>query len=219
MKQNDRRWVLKAGGAAAAGAFLNLNPRAHGANERVTLGLIGGRNQGRLVAGRAIEAGGQFKTFCDLDPAIREKVGGEIAKQQGSKPALETDYRRLLDDKSIDAVVIATPDHWHTRIAIQACQAGKDVYCEKPLSQTIREGQHFRSAIEAVAGGQLGKVCEIKAWIYQTRGSIGRPADGEPPAGVDYDVWLGPAPKRPFNKNRFHYNGSTMPRKFPIPRS
>jgi predicted dehydrogenase len=111
---------------------------------------------------------------------------------------------------------------------IMACQAGKDVYCEKPMSQTIHEGhqmrdaarkynrivqvgtqrrsgEHFKSAVEYVAAGKIGKVCEIKAWIYQVRPSIGRPADSEPPAGIDYDRWLGPAPKRPFNPNRFHY--------------
>jgi predicted dehydrogenase len=213
----------------AAGGLLNLNPRAMGANEKVTLALIGGRNQGRGVALRAIEQGAQFKTFCDLDPAILEKTGADLAKAQNRKPEFEKDFRRVLDDKEIDAVVIAVPDHWHARAMILACQAGKDVYAEKPLSQTIHEGhqmreaarkynrvvqvgtqrrsgEHFKSAVEYVAAGKLGKVCEIKAWIYQVRKSIGRPPDGTPPPGVDYDVWLGPAPKRPFNENRFHYN-------------
>ena len=225
----NRRSFLKAGSALAAGGFVNLNPRAMGANEKVTLALIGGRNQGRLVALRAIQQGGQFKTFCDLDPAIQEKVGADIEKAQGRKPELEKDFRRVLEDKDIQAVIIATPDHWHARAMILACQAGKDVYIEKPLSQTIQEGHlmreaarkynrvvqvgtqrrsgdHFRSAVEYVAAGKLGKVCEIKAWIYQVRKTIGRPADGTPPPGVDYDVWLGPAPKRAFNENRFHYN-------------
>lgn len=200
-----------------------------GANEKVTLALIGGRNQGRGVALRAIQQGAEFKTFCDLDPAILEKVGGDIAKAQGKKPQFEKEFRRVLDDKDIQAVVIAAPDHWHARMMIMACQAGKDVYVEKPLSQTIHEGHmmreaarkynrvvqvgtqrrsgdHFRSAVEYVAAGKIGKVCEIKAWIYQVRPTIGRPAGGTPPPGVNYDAWLGPAPKRPFNENRFHYN-------------
>ena len=211
----------------AAGA-LNLNPAARGANEKVTLALIGGRNQGRGVALRAIKAGAQFKTFCDLDPAILEKTGADIQAAQGTKPQFEKEFQRVLEDKDIDAVVIAVPDHWHARMAILACQAGKDVYCEKPLSQTIHEGhmiraaarkynrvfqvgtqrrsgEHFRSAVEYATSGKLGKICEIKAWIYQVRRSIDRPPDGTPPPGVDYDVWLGPAPKRPFNSNRFHY--------------
>jgi predicted dehydrogenase len=228
MSENRRSFLKGAAGAAAA-AGLNLNPAALGANETVTLALIGGRNQGRGVAARAIAAGARFKTFCDLDPGILAKTGAEIEAAQGKRPGFEAEFERVLEDKDIDAVVIAVPDHWHARMAILACQAGKDVYCEKPLSRTIQEGQrmrdaarahnrvfqvgtqrrsgeHFRSAVEYVASGKLGKICEIKAWINQVRVSIGRPADGSPPAGIDYDRWLGPAPRRPFNPNRFHYN-------------
>jgi predicted dehydrogenase len=220
--EHRRSFLITAAGAALAG-------RAIGANEKVTLALTGGRNQGRGVALRAIAAGAEFKTFCDLDPAILEKTGADIEKAQGKRPQFESEFRRVLDDKDIDAVVIAVPDHWHARMAILACQAGKDVYCEKPLSQTIHEGQrmrdaarkhnrvfqvgtqrrsgeHFRSAVEFVASGKLGKICEIKAWIHQVRPTIGRPPDGAPPPGVNYDAWLGPAPARPFNPNRFHYN-------------
>ena len=226
----DRRSFLTSGvSGIAAGTFLNWNPSARGANEAVTLALIGGRNQGRAVALRAIQAGARFKTFCDLDPAILNKTGADIQAAQGTKPQFENQFWRVLEDKDIDAVVIAVPDHWHARMAILACQAGKDVYCEKPLSQTIHEGhqirdaarkydrvfqvgtqrrssQHCRSAVEYVASGKLGKICEIKGWYYQTRPSIGRPPDGTQPTGVNYDTWLGPAPKRPFNPNRFHYN-------------
>ncbi len=157
------------------------------------------------------------------------KVGPELERAQGRPLKAEKDFRRVLEDKDIDAVVIATPDHWHAIPTIQACQAGKDVYVEKPLSQTIAEGrrmrdaarkygrivqvglqrrsaEHFRSAIEYVASGKLGKICMIRAWMHQVRASIGRPADEPVPAGVDYDMWLGPAPQRPFNRNRFHYN-------------
>ena len=214
--------------AAAAAAFVNLNPRAMGANEKVTLALIGGRNQGNGDALRAVKAGARFKTLCDIDPKVLEKTGADLAKAQGDKPAFEDDYRRVLDDKEIDAVVIATPDHWHARMAIMACQAGKDVYVEKPLCQSIFEGQmirdaarkhnrvvqvgtqrrsqdHFKGAAELVASGAIGKVPLIKAWINQIRIDIGKPADGTVPAGVNYDRWLGGAPARPFNENRFHY--------------
>jgi predicted dehydrogenase len=231
VNMQSRRTFLACGvkTAMVGGAFINMNPRAMGANERVNLALIGGRNQGRGVALRSIKQGARIKTFCDLDDAILEKTGSQITEAQGVKPGLEKEFRRVLEDKEIEAVIVATPDHWHARMTILACQAGKDVYCEKPLSQTIHEGhnmreaarkynrivqvgtqrrsgQHFREAVEFVAGGGIGKACEIKAWIYQVRPSIGRPADGTPPAGVDYDAWLGPAPARPFNPNRFHYN-------------
>jgi len=223
---NRRSFLL---GSAAAAGFVNLNPSARGANERVVLALIGARNQGRNDALSAIKAGGQFKTICDVDDAIIAKVGGELARAQDKQPLAQKDFRRVLEDKDIDAVIIATPDHWHAIITILACQAGKDVYIEKPLCQTIREGQlmrdaarqhnrvvqvgtqrrsaeHFRSAVEYVASGKLGKICMIRAWMHQVRPSIGRPPDEPVPPGVDYDMWLGPAPKRPFNRNRFHYN-------------
>ncbi len=218
--QNRRTFLMAAAGAAVAPAW--------GANDTPVLALIGGRNQGRGVALRTIQAGGHFKTFCDLDPAIREATGAALEKAQNGKPLLEEHFERVLEDKDIDAVVIATPDHWHARIALLACQAGKDVYCEKPLCQTIEEGhrirdaarkynrvvqvgtqrrsgEHFRSAAELAASGKLGKVPLVKAWIDQIRIGVGKPADGAPPPGVDYDRWLGPAPKRPFNDLRFHY--------------
>jgi predicted dehydrogenase len=227
MEYPNRRQFSQA--ALAAGAFLNLNPRAKGANERITLGLIGGRNQGRWVAGRAIKAGAVIKTICDVDEAIIDMISPEIEKAQGTRPGRVRDFSRVLDDKSIDAVIIAPPDHWHTHMALLACQAGKDVYVEKPLSQTIaegimireaarkykrivqvgtqrRSGEHFRSAAAYAASGKLGKVCLIKAWISQLRPSIGNPPNGTPPPTADYDMWLGPAPKRPFNPMRFHYN-------------
>lgn len=200
-----------------------------GANERINLALVGGRNQGRHVALRAIQAGAHIKTFCDIDEAIIAKISPDIEKAQNRKPEPVKDFRRVLDDRDIDAVIIATPDHWHTHMVLPACQAGKDVYIEKPLTQTIREGQlmreaarkynrvvqvglqgrsseHYRTAAEFVASGKLGKICLVKAWHCQVRQTIGNPPDGTPPAGADYDAWLGPAPKRPFNINRFHYN-------------
>ncbi|HYK87874.1 MAG TPA: Gfo/Idh/MocA family oxidoreductase [Acidobacteriota bacterium] len=231
MKNSDRRSFLKsaASGALAAGAFVNLNPRAYGANEPVALALIGARNQGRGVALRSVKAGARITVLCDVDDAIAARVVPEIETTQGRKPEYVKDFRRVLDDKSVDAVIIATPDHWHTHMAIMACQAGKDVFLEKPVSQTIREGQlirdaarkynrvmqvgtmrrsaeHFRTAAEYVGSGKLGKICLIKAWMCQVRQSIGNPPDGAPPDGADYDMWLGPAPKRAFNPNRFHYN-------------
>jgi predicted dehydrogenase len=229
-EETRRSFVTRIGAASAlaAGGFLNWNPRALGANEKVVLGLVGGHNQGRGDALRAIKVGAEIKTFCDLDQAVLDKVNPDLEKAQGKAPGTTQEFRRLLDDKDIDGVIIATPDHWHTAIALLACQAGKDVYIEKPLSQTIREGhlirdaarkykrvaqvgtqdrsaEHFQTAIEYVKTGKLGKICEINTWECQLRASVGTPPDSDPPATVDYDVWLGSAPKRPFNINRFHY--------------
>ena len=225
---DTRRDFVRAG--LAASTFVNLNPRAMGANEKVTLALIGGRNQGKGDATRAIQAGAALKTFCDLDEAIFASVNPELTKAQGgTAPGYVKDFRRVLDDKDIDGVIVATPDHWHTHIALQALSAHKDIYIEKPLTQTIREGQlirdaarkynrivqvgtqkrsheHIQSATDYVASGKLGKICLVKSWMCQVRPSIGNPPDSTPPSTVDYDVWLGPAPLRPFNQNRFHYN-------------
>lgn len=166
--------------AFAAGSFLNLNPRAKGASEKVVLALIGGRNQGRGDALRAIQQGAEIKTFCDIDQAILDKVNPDLEKAQHKAPGTTRDFRRVLDDKDIDGVILATPDHWHAHIALLACQAGKEIYLEKPVSHTIREGQlmrdaarkynrivqvgtqnrskpHYRSAIEYVASGKLGE--------------------------------------------------------------
>ena len=208
----------------AAGGLLNLNPRAMGANEKVTLALIGGRNQGRGVALRAIEQGAEFKTFCDLDPAILEKTGADIAKAQNRKPQFEKDFRRVLDDKEIDAVVIAVPDHWHARAMILACQAGKDVYVEKPLSQTIHEGPaDARRRAQVQPRGAGGHAAAQRRALQQRGGVRGRGQDrqGLRDQGVDlpgaaFDrasrrtarrraAWIttcgsDPAPKRPFNR-------------------
>jgi predicted dehydrogenase len=215
--------------ALTAGAFLNLNPRARGANEKVVLALVGGRNQGGDDAVRAIQQGAEIKTFCDIDQAILDKINPKLEKAQNKAPGTTKEFRTVLDDKDIDGLIIATPDHWHARLTMLACQAGKDVYIEKPLSHTIHEGQlmrdaarkhkrvvqvgtqmrsipHYATAIDYVKSGKLGKICEIAVWHCQVRESIGNPPDSDPPSTVDYDVWLGPAPKKPFNKNRFHYN-------------
>ena len=229
MENENRRTFAKSIGIAAAGSLLNLNPLAKGANEKVVVALVGAHNQGRGVANRTIRAGGVVKTVCDLDEDVIRKVSPEIERAQDRAPGSVREFQRVLDDKDIDAVILAVPDHWHTRMAILACQAGKDVYVEKPLSQTIREGQlirdaarkynrvmqvgtqrrsaeHVHAAAEYVASGKLGKICLVKAWNNQVRTSIGTPPDSTPPSTADYDLWLGPAPKRPFNANRFHYN-------------
>ncbi len=224
-----RRSFLMTAGLMSAGVATRLNARPLSPNDKITVALVGCRNMGMIDAAAVIKAGAEIKTICDLDPEIIAKTLPKITQMQGKTPGTVKEYRRVLDDKDIDGVIFATPDHWHAIQTIHGCQAGKDIYIEKPLSHTIQEGQmmrdaarkynrvvqvgtqrrsapHVKSAIDYVVSGKLGKVCMIKSWINQLRVSIGNPPDGTPPQGVDYDVCLGPAPKRPFNPNRFHYN-------------
>ena len=140
------------------------------------------------------------------------------------------DFRRLLDDREVDAVVVSTPDHWHALMTMMACAAGKDVYVEKPLSLFVREGRwmvdvarrhkrvvqvgtqqrsgpHYQKARELVQSGHIGKVVAVRMWFYRNvMPGFGSPPDGDPPPGLDYDLWLGPAPKRPYNPNRSIYH-------------
>jgi predicted dehydrogenase len=166
---------------------------------------------------------------CDPDENRMGQTAEQIEKATGQKPAKLSDFRRVLDDRSIDVVFIATPHHWHSPIAIPAVMAGKDVYVEKPASHVFREGrllvdaarknnrivqhgtQMRSSEVTAKAGeilqsGLLGRIRMSKAWNVQRHSHRQPVADGEPPKGVNYDMWLGPAAKRPFNANRFHGN-------------
>lgn len=161
---------------------------------------------------------------CDPDESRRRQVQEKVRARQAV-----ADLRRVLDDKTIDAVVVATPDHWHAPAAILACEAGKHVYVEKPQSHNLREsrllldaarrnkvvvqhGTQSRSdpliagAVQMLREGVIGEVLVAKAWNIQRRGSIGHEQPGDPPPGVDYDLWVGPAEFVPFQKNRFHYN-------------
>jgi predicted dehydrogenase len=198
--------------------------------ERVSVGVIGVRGQGKsLAASLAGFTDADVAVLCDVDETQLPAASQAVEELQGRSPRWEKDFRRLLDDPSLDAVVIATPDHWHALMTVLACQAGKDVYVEKPVSHTITEGErmiaaarkfgrvvqcglqqrsgaHFQSAVEFVRSGKLGQVNLAKAWIVHRRKPIGFKKDSPPPPGVDYDLWLGPAPERPFNANRFHAN-------------
>lgn len=167
-------------------------------------------------------------SLCDVDKNVLEKRTKELA-DKGIKTKGYNNYKELLASKDVDVVVIGTPDHWHCLQMIEACAAGKDVYVEKPLGNSIteckamveaatkynrivqvgqwqRSQQHFKDAVAFVHSGKLGKIRLVKAWAYQGwMKSIPVKPDGPVPAGVDYDLWLGPAKKRPFNPNRFHF--------------
>jgi predicted dehydrogenase len=234
MQGINRRGFLKesAGRAAAfaAGAGVVTSGRAVAANEKVIVGVMGVRGRGSgLAAGFAGMPDVEVAYVCDVDESLLPPRASTVAETQGRSPEQVTDFRRILENKAVDALVVAAPDHWHALATIRACQAGKDVYVEKPASHNIREGRkmieaarryervvqvgtqsrsgaHFHSAIEFLRSGKLGKIIMAKAINNQKRANIGHAEDGPVPPGVHYDMWLGPAPKRPFNRNRFHYN-------------
>ena len=217
--------------ARIAEASASSQDRVPGANRRVRVGLIGCGGQGTGDLRAMLRLGAQCVALCDVDDEQSAKAKDRVSREFGQSVDFSTrDFRRLLDRQDIDAVIVGTPDHWHALTMIAAVQAGKDVYVEKPLALTIGEGRvmvnaarkhnrvvqmgtqqrsapHYREAVEYVKSGQLGKIRLVKTWAYQDwMGNIPRVPDSEPPATVDYDMWLGPAPKRPFNRNRFHFN-------------
>jgi predicted dehydrogenase len=215
----NRRYFLSSSTAALAGQ------RARGANDRVVVGLIGCGGRGRYVANYMREAPGvEFAATADVYLPNAEKA----RQWAGSGATAYQDFRRLLERKDIDAVLIATPDHWHGGATVLACEAGKDVYVEKPLAHNIREGRamveaarrhnrivqagmqhrsapHFKEVQRIVQSGQLGHVHFVRVWNYvnmSPRG-IGREPDAPAPEGLDWDYYLGPAPSVPFNRKRF----------------
>lgn len=204
-----------------------------GANDQVRVGLIGCGGQGNWDSGDFARLPDvKIVALCDVyEGSIQKTMLNPGLKLDPAKTPTYKDFRKLLEDKNIDAVIIATPDHWHAMPMIQACQAGKDVYVEKPLALTIEEGRmmvdaarkykrvvqvgtqqrsarHFQKAVEIVRSGKLGKISRVHTWNYDDEfpNGIGNPPDSEVPAGLDWDFYLGPAPKAPFNKNRFLEN-------------
>jgi predicted dehydrogenase len=264
----SRREFASRLGAAAAGVAIgsdlfgsgaqaapNVGGRILGANDRVVLASIGIRGQGNaLKRGFARLKNVEHKTLCDIDANLGpSRIDDPRLKDVPTfKPGFVQDLRRVLDDKDIDAVVIATPNHWHALATIWALQAGKHVYVEKPASHTVWEGRKMveaaarsgkivqvgtmnrsrkpvRDAIKFMHEGGIGRVYMARGLCYKPRPAIGKYPDGPMAPGekyaltvdstsyepaydesylskVDYDLWLGPAPKRPFNRNRFHYN-------------
>ncbi|MAT15671.1 MAG: dehydrogenase [Planctomyces sp.] len=230
-----RRDFLKQTGLGLTGLALGslVSPlpsaRAAGANDRVRVAVIGcgGQGRGAHIAGLtniAEEANVELVAVCDPD-AERRAMGSEA----GNGAKAMSDFRQMLDDDSIDAVWVATPDHWHVPAAILAMQAGKHVYVEKPCSHNVREGralveaskkhnrivQHgtqmrsnggFQEAVAMLREGKIGDVMIARVWNIQKRNDIGHLQPSEPPTHLDYDMWVGPAPMVPYQENRSHYN-------------
>ncbi len=230
MSHFNRRQFLSRTAAAAAAGFAApwiIPASAFGANERIVTGHIGVGGQGNANLGAFLKLASPA-AVCDVDQKHLATAVERVEKDTKKSCEGFGDYRKLLDRKDIDAVVISTPDHWHALATIHACQAGKDVYCEKPLSLTIVEGRkmvdaarannrivqtgsqqrsdnRFRQACEYVRNGRLGKLQKVLVGLPNTNFSGPPVPDSDPPPELNYDMWLGPAPLRPYNVNRVHY--------------
>lgn len=239
---NNRRKFLQqsamiTGGSLLFSSFSNKSfasfKNSIGANDRMNIGVIGINGMGWSDFKAAIKVPGvELVGLCDTDKNVLDKRMSELSvlNIDKNKVTAYSDYRKLLDNKDIDAVIIGTPDHWHALIMIHACEAGKHVYVEKPVGNSIgectamvaaqkrynkmvqvgqwqRSQQHFQNAVDFVQTGQLGNIRTVKVWCYQ---GWMKPAavvpDSIPPAGVDYKMWLGPAQKKVFNASRYHFN-------------
>jgi predicted dehydrogenase len=231
-----RREFLGTSAAGAAGLALPLAAAGQkaAAADKIRVALVGCGGMGRANLHdfmRLPEV--EITALCDVDTHHISDAMKDVekAKRPSGRVKTSQDFRKVLDNKDVDAVIVATPDHWHAYVLIAACAAGKDVYCEKPLSHNIvegramvnaakknkrvvqigtqqRSGTHFQDAVKYVQSGKLGHVYMCRTWITNNSGpeGAGNPPDVDhAPPGVDYELWLGPAPKRKFNPNRFHY--------------
>jgi predicted dehydrogenase len=229
----DRRhFLISSAAALGAASIVKGSP-----NDTVRVACIGVGGHGKTLGGRGKDhingysklPNVEIAAICDVDQTHLDYGIGLAAEKTGKKPAAFTDFRKILDDKSIDAISIATPNHWHTLMAVMGCQAGKDVYVEKPCSHNIfeakqivaaarkynrmvQQGSQIRSsvavqeAVQKMRDGFLGDVYLSRGMCFKWRDTIGRTPVSDVPAGVDYDLWTGPAPKHAFTMNRFHYN-------------
>jgi predicted dehydrogenase len=230
----DRRQVL--GATAAAFTTSLFTGRVKGANDRVAVGFIGLGAMGSGNLGYSMKIPDfQPAALCDVYQPHLERAEA-AARRNGHQPKSVKDFREIIADKSIDAVCISTPDHWHAYMTVEACKAGKDVYVEKPACVYVEEGQkmiqaarkykrivqagtmqrsggYFQKAAEIVQSGILGDVtfCHAFQSGTSTKEGLGNPADAQPPAGLDWDMWLGPARQVPFNENRWGVTKATFP--------
>ena len=233
-EKSSRRDFLKFTGAGVASTALGVKASSYsrivGANDHVRVAICGVRGRGNdHIRGFARVPGTEIAALCDVDENVLNHRLGDIEKLSLPKPKSYVDVRKLLEDKDIDAISIAAPNHWHALMAIWACQAGKDVYVEKPCSHNTFEGrqlvravkkynricQHgsqsrsnpgMLEAIHHLSDGTIGDVYMARALCYKWRPTIGHATEEPVPAGVNYDLWTGPAPLKPFTRNRFHYN-------------
>jgi len=233
-KMGRRSFITKAGkgaaGLAVAGPFIKTGFAKNSPNDRINVAVMGIRSRGKVhLNGFGKIENVNVSVICDVDERLLPKAVDYLEKVSGRKAKTEPDIRRVLDDKDIDVISIASTNHWHALATIWACQAGKDVYVEKPASHNIWEGRKMieaarkydrivqvgtqsrsaavcKTAAEFLHSGKLGEIYMARCCLIKPRDSFGRAENSAVPPGVHYDLWLGPAPWRPFNEKRFHYN-------------
>ena len=226
---NRRTFLMNSAALGATALTATASP-----NDTIRIACVGlrGRGKSHMQAYTSLP-NVDLVALCDVDDSVMATANKFVTEKRGKAPAAYTDLRKLLEDKSIDAISIATPNHQHTLQTVWACQAGKDVYVEKPCShdmyeakqivgaarkynRIVQQGSQSRSnvalqeAVQKMREGVIGDVYHARGLCYKWRNTIGRKPEEPVPAGVDYDLWLGPAPKRAFTQNRFHYNWHWM---------
>jgi len=236
MEEINRRSFVKKSGAVAgttlAASMIPWTVSCNNPSDRIGVALIGCRSMGFTdLKAFLAEENVDCIALCDVDKKILEEKATEVEKLKSKRPQVFADFRKLLTLKEIDVVIIGTPDHWHALMMVMALEAGKHVYVEKPMGHSIEEclmmvkaaakypkqmvqvgmwqrsSKHWFDASEYVQSGKLGDINLVRAWIYKGMGEpVPAQPDGSAPDYVDYNMWLGPAPEKPFNKNRFHYD-------------
>jgi predicted dehydrogenase len=230
-----RREFLDVVAIGAAQLALGSSAKSYGqilgSNDRLNFAVIGlnGRAYAHLSALKANRSSARITHVCDVDGDILTKFSGQVRKETGDAPVADKDFRRLLEQKDVDAITIATPDHWHTPMAIAGLEAGKHVYVEKPCSHNPAEGlmlieaqqkyrklvqmgtqqrssPHTIEIIEKIHGGLIGRTYLAKAWYSNVRRSMGTGKTAPVPPQLDWDLWQGPAPRRPYTDNVQPYN-------------
>ncbi len=239
-RESDRRLFLQATASIAAASWAydaqqvfsqtEQEKTPASANERIAIGVMGVNGRGgNIIKGMMARPNTSIAYVCDVDTRAAERAAGYVEKTSGKKPKIVTDFRNLLDDKDVDVLIVATPNHWHAPATIMGCAAGKHVYVEKPCSHTAAEGEWAVQAardnnrvvqmgsqrrtwpaiVEAIGkihAGEIGKTLYARTWYNNRRGSIGIGKNTPVPPWLDWDLWQGPAPRRPFKDNVVHYN-------------
>ncbi len=233
MKTLSRREFLVQSGRLVVGATAGLTflrSWSHSPNDTIGVAVVGFNGQGKTHIRQFAQIPGvRIVALCDVDERVLQQGGAIVEQLTGSRPKLYTDVRKLLEDSQVDVVSTATPNHWHALLTIWACQAGKDVYVEKPACWGFYEGEKMveaarkynrivqvghqtrsdkttRNALKRVRAGEIGEVYMVRGLCYKPRGPIGFQQDTDPPPWLHWELWQGPAERRPFNPNYVHYN-------------
>ena len=225
MSRTTRRGFVQRSAALGLGLTAGIGGKAFAANDKISIACIGVRGRGNSVMQSfAAEPDCAVTHICDVNETTRRQRGEQMKQETGRMPNLVNDYRTLLDDESVDVFMVATPDHWHALPTIHGCLAGKDVYVEKPASHNILEGKtavaaarkndrivqvgtqirsapFLRDAVDYIKSGALGKVIHGKAWETARNGAVHLAPDSPAPPDLDYELWQGPAPQRPYNSS------------------